>query len=82
MNARGFQALVSQLGELSAVQREALISALKRRLPLTTRISDEARHRILRRFSKRIIARLEPPGTFHTARVKTPSKAFDDRLTR
>ena len=41
MNARGFQALVSQLGELSAVQREALISALKRRLPLTTRISAE-----------------------------------------
>lgn len=35
MNTKGFQALVSQLGELSAVQREALISALKRRLPLS-----------------------------------------------
>jgi len=35
MNARGFQALVSQLGDVSAVQREALISALKRRLPLS-----------------------------------------------
>lgn len=35
MNAKGFQALVLHLGELSAVQREALISALKRRLPLS-----------------------------------------------
>lgn len=35
MKAKGFQALVSQLGDLSAVQREALIAALKRRLPLS-----------------------------------------------
>ncbi|OYW54239.1 MAG: hypothetical protein B7Y80_12930 [Hyphomicrobium sp. 32-62-53] len=35
MKAKVFQALVSQLGDLSAVQREALIAALKRRLPLS-----------------------------------------------
>ena len=29
MNGKGFQALVAQLGELSVVQREALIAALK-----------------------------------------------------
>ncbi len=34
MDGKGFQALVAQLGELSAVQREALIAALKRRLPV------------------------------------------------
>ena len=34
MNGKGFQALVAQLGDLSSVQREALISALKRRLSL------------------------------------------------
>ena len=34
MNSRGFQALVSQLGDLSAVQCEALITALKRKLPV------------------------------------------------
>ncbi len=34
MDGKGFQALVAQLGELSAVQREALITALKRRLPV------------------------------------------------
>jgi transposase-like protein len=34
MNSRGFQALVSQLGDLSAVQCEALITALKRKLPI------------------------------------------------
>jgi transposase-like protein len=35
MKAKVFQSLVSQLGDLSAVQREALIAALKRRLPLS-----------------------------------------------
>ena len=35
MKAKGFQGLVAQLGELSAVQREALITALKRRLPVS-----------------------------------------------
>ncbi len=35
MKAKGFQALVSQLGDFSAVQREALIAALKRRLRLS-----------------------------------------------
>lgn len=34
MNSRGFQALVSQLGDLSAVQCEALITALKRKIPI------------------------------------------------
>jgi transposase-like protein len=34
MNSRGFQALVAQLGDLSAVQCEALITALKRKLPI------------------------------------------------
>jgi transposase-like protein len=34
MNSRGFQALVSQLGDLSVVQCEALITALKRNLPI------------------------------------------------
>ena len=34
MNGKGFQALVAQLGDLSSVQREALITALKRRLSL------------------------------------------------
>ncbi len=33
MKASGFQALLAQLGELSEVQREALLSALKRKLP-------------------------------------------------
>ena len=35
MNSKGFQVLVAQLGELSAVQREALITALKRWLPVS-----------------------------------------------
>jgi hypothetical protein len=34
MDAKGFQRLVAQLGELSAVQREALITLLKRRPPI------------------------------------------------
>ncbi len=34
MNSSGFQALVAQLGELSTVQREALLAALKRKLPI------------------------------------------------
>ena len=34
MNSSAFQALVSQLGELSEVQREALLTALKRKLPV------------------------------------------------
>jgi transposase-like protein len=34
MDGKGFQALVAQLGDLSAVQREALVTALKRRLPV------------------------------------------------
>jgi transposase-like protein len=34
MNGKGFQALVAQLGDLSNVQRDALITALKRRLSL------------------------------------------------
>lgn len=34
MNSKGFQALVSQLGDLSEVQREALVTALKRKLPI------------------------------------------------
>ena len=45
MNGKGFQALVAQLGELSVVQREALIAALKGRLSL-----DEAIDLIDRRF--------------------------------
>jgi transposase-like protein len=34
MDGKGFQALVAQLGDLSTVQREALIAALKRKLPV------------------------------------------------
>lgn len=34
MKASGFQTLVAQLGELSEVQREALLTALKRKLPV------------------------------------------------
>ena len=34
MNGSGFQALVAQLGELSEVQRKALLTALKRKLPI------------------------------------------------
>lgn len=34
MDGKGFQVLVGQLGELSAVQRDALITALKHRLPI------------------------------------------------
>ena len=34
MDGKGFQALVAQLGDLSAVQRDALIAALKRKLPI------------------------------------------------
>ena len=34
MNGSGFQALVAQLGELSEVQRKALLTALKRKLPV------------------------------------------------
>jgi transposase-like protein len=34
MNGKGFQALIAHLGDLSNVQREALITALKRRLSL------------------------------------------------
>ena len=34
MDGKGFQALVAQLGDLSAVQRDALIAALKRKLPV------------------------------------------------
>jgi hypothetical protein len=34
VNSRGFQALVSQLGDLTAVLCEALITALKRKLPI------------------------------------------------
>lgn len=34
MNSKGFQALVSQLGDLSAVQCDALITALTRKLPI------------------------------------------------
>ena len=45
MNGKGFQALVAQLGELSVVQREALMAALKGRLSL-----DEAIDLIDRRF--------------------------------
>ena len=45
MNGKGFQALVAQLGELSVVQREALMAALKGRLSL-----DEAIELIDRRF--------------------------------
>ena len=45
MNGKGFQALVAQLGELSVVQREALMAALKGRLSL-----DEAIGLIDRRF--------------------------------
>ena len=45
MNGKGFQALVAQLGDLSVVQREALIAALKGRLSL-----DEAIELIDRRF--------------------------------
>ena len=33
MNGSGFQALVAQLGELSEVQRKALLTALKRKSP-------------------------------------------------
>jgi hypothetical protein len=33
MNASGFQTLVAQLGELSEVQREALLTALKHKRP-------------------------------------------------
>ena len=35
MNGKGFQELIAQLGDLSVVQREALIAALKRRLPVS-----------------------------------------------
>ncbi len=34
MDGKGFQALVAQLGDLSTVQRDALIAALKRKLPI------------------------------------------------
>jgi transposase-like protein len=34
MDGKGFQALVAQLGDLSTVQRDALIAALKRKLPV------------------------------------------------
>jgi transposase-like protein len=34
MDGKGFQVLVGQLGDLSAVQRDALMAALKRRLPV------------------------------------------------
>ena len=34
MDGKGFQVLVAQLGDLSGVQRAALITALKRRLPV------------------------------------------------
>ena len=34
MNSKGFQTLVSQLGDLSDVQRAALILSLKRKLPI------------------------------------------------
>ena len=34
MEGKGFQALVAQLGDLTDVQREALITALKRKLPV------------------------------------------------
>jgi transposase-like protein len=34
VDGKGFQALVAQLGDLSTVQREALIAALKRKLPV------------------------------------------------
>jgi hypothetical protein len=33
MEGKGFQALVGRLGDLTAVQREVLIAALKRKLP-------------------------------------------------
>jgi len=46
VDGKGFQALVAQLGDLSGVQREALITALKRRLPV-----DEALQLIDMRFS-------------------------------
>ena len=39
MDAKGFQALVAQLGDLSTVQREALIAALKRKLPVDRHIA-------------------------------------------
>lgn len=39
MNASGFQALVAQLGDLSEVQREALLAALKRKLPAAEAIA-------------------------------------------
>ena len=35
MNSKGFQNLITQLGDLSDVQREALITALRRRLPVS-----------------------------------------------
>ena len=38
MDSKGFQDLVAQLGDLSDVQREALLTALKRRLPLSEAI--------------------------------------------
>lgn len=34
MDGKGFQVLVAQLSDLSGVQRAALITALKRRLPV------------------------------------------------
>lgn len=34
MDGKGFQAVVAQLGDLSTVQREALVAALKRKLPV------------------------------------------------
>ena len=38
MNNRGFQALIAQLGGLSKVQRNTLIAALKRRLPVSAAV--------------------------------------------
>ena len=35
MDSKGFQDLIAHLGDLSAVQREALVTALKRRLPVS-----------------------------------------------
>lgn len=45
MNGSGFQALVAQLGELSEVRLKALLTTLKRKLPV-----DEAVELIYARF--------------------------------
>ena len=39
MNGNGFQELISQLGDLSVVQCEALIAAFKQRLPMNKAVA-------------------------------------------